>query len=196
MKKTIVTLLILVAVFVAWSAWPFFGLYDIGRSLQAGDVAQLEREVDFPALRRSFAAQIVQAYGRLTGVQAPSGFTAGVASAFADALVAKLISPEALAELLRGRLPKDVPADRALSMSPLDWNALGSVWRLYALSDYGIGEVRLLLPADAPADKRFRVHLELQDWTWKLAGLDLPAETQDQLARVLIKERGATVSSR
>ena len=64
MKKTIAAIVILFAVWFAWSAWPFLALYDLARAAQAADVAAIERGVDFPALRRSISSQIIQAYAR------------------------------------------------------------------------------------------------------------------------------------
>src|SRR5258708_2453968 len=64
MKKTIAAIVILFAVWFAWSAWPFLALYDLVRAAQAADVAAIERGVDFPELRRSLSSQIIQAYAR------------------------------------------------------------------------------------------------------------------------------------
>lgn len=193
MKKTIATVVIVVATFVAYSAWPFFGLYELGRAVQARDATRLEKQIDFPALRRSIAAQIILAHAKLTGAKQPSSLTVGLMSSVADPFIEKIVSPAALADLLmNGRWPQDVAVDQPALSTPLNWNALGSVWRLYAASDFGIGEVRFFLPVDVPVQQRFRAHLEIEGWTWKLAGLDLPAEMQDQLARALIKARTAS----
>src|SRR6185503_5859098 len=113
MRKTIISLVILVALFLAWSAWPFFGLYDLARAAQAGDAAKIEQRVNFPALRNSLSGQIVQTHARLTGTRLDrAGLMIGVASALADPFIEKLLTPAALAEFLQGGWPKAILADR------------------------------------------------------------------------------------
>jgi len=191
MKKTIATLVILFVLWVVLSAWPFVALYDFLRAAQAGDAAKIESQVDFPALRRSLAGQVMQTYARLSGMRVDrGGLMVGVASAFADPFIEKLVSPAALAELLRTGWPKALLADRPAGFQGLDWGAAGNVWQLYANSDYGLGEFRLSVPAGQPPEKQFRVQLAFADWGWKLAGLDLPQELQERLARELMKQQG------
>jgi len=190
MRKTIFAILILVLALLGWSAWPFVGLYDLARAAQSGDVARIEQRVDFAALGRSFSGQIVQSYARLAGVPVDRGsLIAGLASAVADPIVARLLTRAALAELLQNGWPKTVLGDPPTDFQRPNWNALGNAWQLYANSEYGIGEFRLRLPVDAPRERQFRIHLALRGWTWKLTGLDLPQELQERLARELMKQQ-------
>jgi hypothetical protein len=191
MKKTVATLVILFALFAAWSAWPFFALYDIARVAQAGDAAALEQRVDFPSLRRSLSNQIGAAYARVSGVRVERGLLGAAAAAAADPFIAKLLTPEALVELLRNGWPTAAAGalPPGLQVTAPNLNALGNVFRLYAAADYGIGEFRLPLPLDAPAEQRFRLELGLSNWNWKLSAIDLPADLADRLARELMKPR-------
>jgi hypothetical protein len=189
MKKTIAAIVILFAVWCAWSAWPFLALYDLVRAAQAGDVAGIERRVDFPALRRSLSSQIIQAYARLTGKKVDGGgLMVGIASAFADPFVEKLLSPQALADLLQNGWPREMLAERPEGFEGLDLNTLGNALQLYFAADYGIGEFRVPVPVNRPVALQFRIRLTLADWTWRLSGLDLPNALQDRLARELIKQ--------
>jgi hypothetical protein len=189
MKKTIAAVVILFAVWFAWSAWPFLALYDLVRAAQAADVAAIERQVDFPALRRSLSGQIIQAYARVTGKKIDGGgLMVGVASAFADPFVEKLLSPQALADLMKNGWPRDILAARPEGFEGLDLNTLGNALQLYFAADYGIGEFRVPVPVNLPVPRQFRIRLALSDWTWKLSGLDLPHPLQDRLARELIKQ--------
>jgi hypothetical protein len=190
MKKTVVTIVVLVAVWLAWSAWPFFALYDIARAAQARDAAQIERRVDFAALQRSITDQIIAAYERVTGKRVQRGLLGAAAGAAVDPFIAKLVTPEALAALLREGWPKGVLAEPPPGFVAPNLTALGNILSLYAASDYGIGEFRIALPLDAPAERRFRLQLALSRWTWRLDALDLPPELADRLARELAKERG------
>jgi len=189
MKKTVITLVVLLAVWLAWSAWPFLALYDIARAAQAGDAERIERRVDFPALQRSLTDQIIAAYERVTGKRVQSGLIGAVAGAAVDPFIAKLATPEALAALLRDGWPKGILAERPAGFTP-NLIALGNIFSLYAASDYGIGEFRIVLPLDTPAERRFRLQLALSNWTWRLTVLDLPPELTERLARELAKERG------
>jgi hypothetical protein len=189
MKKTIAAIVILFAVWFAWSAWPFLALYDLVRAAQAADVAGIERRVDFPELRRSLSSQIIQAYARLTGKKVDGGgLMVGIASAFADPFVEKLLSPQALADLLQNGWPREMLAERPEGFEGLDLNTLGNALQLYFAADYGIGEFRVPVPVNRPIPLQFRIRLTLADWTWKLSGLDLPHALQDRLARELIKQ--------
>ena len=189
MKKTIASLVILVALFLAWSAWPFVALYDVARIAQAGDAAALEQRVDFPSLRRSLAGQIVAAYARVTGARVDRGLLGAAAGAVAEPFIAKLVTPQALIELLRNGWPKDVLAEAPSGIAAPNLNDLGNILRLYIASDYGIGAFRIALPLDAPPEKRFRIELALSDWHWKLSALGLPDELTDRIAREIAKTK-------
>jgi hypothetical protein len=189
MKKTIAAIVLLFAVWFAWSAWPFLALYDLVRAAQAGDVAAIERGVDFPELRRSLSTQIIQAYARVSGKKVASGgLMIGIASAFADPFVEKLLSPQTLTDLLKNGWPRDMLADRPEGFEGLDLKTIGSALQLYFAADYGIGEFRVPVPINLPVPRQFRIRLALVDWTWKLSGLDLPHPLQDRLARELIRQ--------
>jgi len=191
MRKTLMTIGVLVLLGIGWSAWPFVGLYDLARAAQSGDIARIEQRVDFASLGRSLSGQLVQTYARLAGVPAERGsLIAGVASAVADPIVARLLTRLALAELVQNGWPKSALGDPPADVRRPNWNALGNVWQLYASSEYGIGEFRVRLPVNEPRERQFRVRLALTGLTWKLSGIDLPQDLQERLARELIKQQG------
>jgi hypothetical protein len=187
MKKAVPALVVLVALWAAYIIWPLFSLFELVRAAQAGDAAAIVRRVDFPAMRRSIAGQVVETYTRLSGLRMERTGLIGFASAFADPLIEKLITPAVLAEIVRGGWPSTVLAEQPAGTRGFGLGALNEAWRLFVNSDYGIGEVRIFVPVDQPKDKQFRVLLALSGGTWKLAGLDLPAELQERLARELMK---------
>jgi hypothetical protein len=191
MRKTVAILLVLVALCVAYVAWPFVSLLAVVRAAQAGDVAKIQQRIDVPALRRSLAGQIVATYARLNGIRPdPTGLTVGVVTSFMDPFIDKLMSPIAVTELMRDGWPRGVLEQRPADVEGLDLESLGNVWQLYLNSDYGIGEVRTTVPIRKPRDKQYRVQLALSDWTWKLSGLDLPVALQERLAREVMKLQG------
>jgi hypothetical protein len=190
MRVTITISVILLA-WLAYTVWPFVELYRLANSVQARDVAAVSSQVDFRALRASLTTQIIATYLRLTGKTQPGSllerFAAGVGASIADPIVAKLISPEALLELLHNGKPPGVFSDNVPSIQGLSPEAIGSVWRAYANSEFGIGRFFILVPVDRPVAESFRLQFCLVAWVWKLCGAELPEPLQIRLAQELIK---------
>ena len=191
MRKTLIAFLILALALLGWFAWPLFGVYDLARALQSRDIGRIEQRVDFTALGRSLSGQIMQTYARIAGVPVERGsLIAGLASAVADPIVARLLTRVALAELLAEGWPKDVLGEPPPDVPRPSWNALGNAWQLYESSEYGVGEFRIRIPVSAPRERQFRVALGLRGWSWKLTGLELPPELQERVARELMRQQG------
>ena len=191
MRKAIILILILVLAAIGWFAWPFAGLYDLARAAQSRDVARIEQRVDFAALGRSLSGQILETYSRLAGLPVQRGsLVAGLASAIADPIIARLLTRVTLAQLLETGWPKDVLGDPPAEFRAPNWNALGDARQLFSNAEYGISEFRMRLPTDAPRERQFRVHLALRGLTWTLTGLDVPQELQERFARELMKQQG------
>jgi hypothetical protein len=184
----------LLVLWLAYAVWPFFGVYRLAGAVQARDIAVLIEQVDFPALRRSLTAQIATTYLRMTG-KARAGqrgsiveqFTIGVASSVADPIVAKLVSPESLLDLLQNGRPPGVVSDNLPSIEGVGTEALGNAWRLYLNSELGIGRFFIGLPVDKPLADSFRLQFCLTSWTWKLCGVELPEQLQIRLAQEILK---------
>jgi hypothetical protein len=191
MRKTAVATAILLALCLFYVVWPFASLVSVVRAARAGDVVAIEQRVDWPALRRSLAGQIVATYARLNGMRLDrAGLTVGAVTSFMDPFIEKLLLPENIGELMRNGWPKAVLPDAPAGIEGLDPDLLGNAWQLYLNSDYGIGEVRTTLPFHQPRDRQYRVQLALSNWTWKLSGLDLPVALQEHLVRELMKQQG------
>ena len=114
-------------------------------------------------------------------------FSVGVGASVADPIVAKLISPEALLDLLQsGRLsgvfPDNVPPIEGLSSE-----ALGNVWRVYPNSELGIARFFVTIPIDKPPVESFRLGSCLTRWRWKLCSAELPEQLQLRLAKEIAK---------
>jgi hypothetical protein len=187
MRKTIVVLLVLLLVFGAGAIWPFTALFDIATKAGAGDAVGVSERIDFAAL----TAQIINAYIRLSGIKvAPGGITAAVAGSVADPLVAKLISPEALIDLLRNGWPSAVLPERPPGLAAISSASFGNWWALFANSEYGLSGFSVALPVEKPVAQQFRVYLALSRQGWKLSGLDLPEEIVTKLTEQLIGRGG------
>ena len=182
----------LLILWLAYAVWPFFTVYRLADAVQARNVAAVSELVDFPALRRSLTAQIVRTYLRLTGKAGRPGsileqFSLGVGASVADPIVAKLISPEALLDLLHnGRLSGVFP-DIVPPIEGLSSETLGNVWRVYANSELGIARFFIAVPIDKPPVEGFRLGFCLTGWRWKLCSAELPEQLQLRLAQEISK---------
>ncbi len=108
--------------------------------------------MDFARSAARSADRSSQTYARLAGVPIDRGsLIAGVASAVADPIVARLLTRVALAELVQNGWPKSALGEPPADFQRPNWNALGDVWQLYANAEYGLGEFRIRLPRDSAA---------------------------------------------
>jgi hypothetical protein len=191
MRKTIVVSLLLLLVFIAGALWPFTALYDIATKAEAGDAPGVSERIDFGAVRRSLTRQIITAYLRLSKIRIdPSGITTAVAGSVADPIVEKMISPEALMDLLRNGWPGAALPDRPAGLAGIGSANFGNWWALFANSEYGLSGFSVALPVEKPAAQQFRIYLALSRQGWKLSGVDLPEEIVTKLTEQLIS-RGA-----
>jgi hypothetical protein len=189
------TIAICAALFFLWLAYaisPFLSVYSLLRVVQDHDVAELSARVDFAALRKSLTAQIVRTYLTISGKIGQTGsiveqFAVAAGSSLAEPLVAKLVNPEALLELLQKGGSSNVFAENAPSLPGFSSEALGNWWRAYANSELGIARFFLDVPVDKPRQESFRLQFCLRDWTWKLCGVELPELLQVRLAQQLLK---------
>ncbi|MEJ0076249.1 MAG: DUF2939 domain-containing protein [Alphaproteobacteria bacterium] len=189
MRKIAAAIIVLVVLFAAWSAWPFFGVYALARAVQSGDIAKIEERVDYGALGRSLSGQILATYARQTGLPLDRGLIGNLASAVADPLIAKILSRVALAQFLQNGWPTPVLGERPPAIPAPNWNALGDVWQLYGSARYGLRDFSLRLPVNEPRARQYLVNLRLEGLTWKLTGFELPDELADRLARELVKQK-------
>ena len=190
MRKVVAVILVLVVLFLAWSAWPFFGVYALARAVQSGDIERIEERVDYPALGQSLSGQVLATYARLTGVPLDRGLVGSVATALANPMVTKLVSRAVLARFLKNGWPTPVLGDRPPSMPAPNWNSLGDAWQLYANSGRGLRDFSLRVPVTEPRARQYRLTLTLEGLTWKLTGFELPDEVAERLARELMQQRG------
>jgi hypothetical protein len=184
----------IVALWLAYATSAYRAAYRLADMVQTGDVTGLSERIDFPALRQSISAQIVRKYLQLTGKDLSPGsiaeqFAVSVGIAVADPIVAKLVSPEALIELLQSGTTSTVLQDRIAPMQGLSAEALGSVWRLFVNSELGIARFLVNVPVDKPATESFRLQFCLAAWTWRLCRVELPEPLQIAIAQEVIRNQ-------
>jgi hypothetical protein len=193
MRWTLRAIIVIALLWVGYAAWPFWAAYDLINALQNRDAAALAQRVNFPAVRRSLTEQVVTGYLQLSGKDARLGqFARGTAVAavasVADPIVAKLISAEALVELLHNGWPVSVLPDGAADFHGLGSASLGNVWQLFLHSEQGLRSWEFPLPIGAPPARKFRLQFRLTNWMWKLSAIELPEELRARLAQELVKQ--------
>ncbi len=192
MKLWIGTIVVLLGLWLAYAVSPFFALYRLASAVQARDVQTMAERIDFAALRGSLSAQIVRAYLRITGKGARPGslleqFSVGIGASAVDPMVAKLVTPEALLDLLASGRPSGVFTDDMRPTEGLSSQALGSFWRAYANSELGIARFFIDVPVDKPTAEKFRLKFCLTSWRWKLCDAELPEHLQIRIAQEVLK---------
>src|SRR5947208_15635577 len=137
MRKTILTIAVLALAWIAYMAWPAYDLAKCVGAIERGDAATAARYINLVRVRISLIEQITEAYLQRTGARS-GPLVHGAVGALADPIVHKLISPEALTELLRIGWPRAVLAEPPSDTTGISLAGLGNVWLLFAASEYGI----------------------------------------------------------
>jgi hypothetical protein len=189
MRKTLATVVVIGLVLTGYTAWPLYDLFVLVRAIETRDVDTVTRHVYFDAVRISLTNQVVAAYVRRTGIQISplARNMAAAALGIADPIVKKLISPEALSELLAVGWPVTVAPDPPPGTVGITRSTMGTVWQIFGNSEYGFGRFEVAEPAALPQQQRFGLTFRLLQWRWRLVGVTLPENIQNLLADELVK---------
>src|SRR6476646_5009497 len=189
MRKTTATILALGTVWIGYTAWPLYELLVFVRAIEVRDVETVKRHVYFDAVRRSFSSQLITAYMRRTGnkVSPLAQSMAAAALGIADPVLNKLVSPEALSELLLVGWPVTVVPRPPPDTVGISMNTIGTIWQIFGNSENCIGRVEVSAPSALPQQQRFGLTFRLLQWRWQLADISLPETIQNLLADEVIK---------
>jgi hypothetical protein len=185
MRKTAATVFILAVVWIGYTAWPIYDLLVLVRAIETRDVDTVTRHVYFGAVRESLTNQVVDAYARRTGIQIGPLRRNVAAAAIANPVVEKLISRDQL--LTIGWPVTVVPDGPPPGTIGITTNTLGTIWQIFANSEYGIGRFEVSAPTVLPPVQRFRLTFRLLQWRWQLVGVILPETIQNLLSDELVK---------
>jgi Protein of unknown function (DUF2939) len=188
MRRALLTVAVLGLVWIGYMAWPVYDLLVLVRAIETRDVERVVRHVYFDAVRISLTNQVVDAYVRRTRIQAGPLRRNIAAAAIANPVVEKLISPEALSQLLTVGWPVTVvPDGPPPGTIGITTNTIGTIWQIFGDSEYGFGRFEVAGPAVLPQQQRFRLEFRLLHWHWRLVGVILPENIQNLLADELVK---------
>ena len=179
---------------LGYAASPFLAVYDLAHALERRDGAAVARRVNFPAVRQSLTEQVASTYLQLTGKdqrlgQVGRSMAIAVASSIAEPIVAKLISAEAVTELLHDGWPSSaLPEKMAGTLPALTSGSLGGVWQVFLHSRQGVRTFVVSVPVAEPQPRRFKLQFRLTAWTWKLSAVELPEHLRARLVQELTRQ--------
>jgi hypothetical protein len=188
-------LLILLAGALLWLAFafsPFIGFYRLAAAVQSRDAAALEERVDFPRLRQSLAEQVVKEYQSLTGKQKHTvgGVPTGFVLMLADPIIAKYLNAQSLMNILvEGEVGKG--SEISLPDAPFSNSSWRNAWEVWWNSRHDIKNFYIFLPPDKLRADQYGLRLSLQDWQWKLTGIQLPDTLRVRLAKEIERRENA-----
>ncbi|MDQ1154941.1 DUF2939 domain-containing protein [Brevundimonas sp. SORGH_AS_0993] len=166
-----------IALFVS----PFLAAQGLIQAARAGDATQLERRVDFPALRASLREELnarapLEIRERAKGDVGLTALGMLLAPSLVDGAVDNLVTPQAVAAMVRsaekpepeaGAPPSDTPAP------PKD--QVHQSWAYRGLNTFAVTLTR----EDRPDDPLVLLMSRRGPFTWRLSGVDL---TPDPMA--------------
>src|SRR5215831_4209947 len=169
MRHTTRVVAVLALVWIGYLAWPIYDLFVLLRAVESRDVGAVTDVVYFDAVRISLTNQVVDAYLRRTGIQIGPLRRNIAAAAIANPVVEKLISSEALSQLLTRGWPVTVVSDAPPPGTVgITTNTIGTIWQIFGNSEYGLGRFEVAGPAALPPQQRFHLEFRLLQWDWRL----------------------------
>jgi hypothetical protein len=192
--RTAIRIGIVLAVLLGvYTVWPFYDLYRLASSIQARDLAALEKEVDFRAVRGSVSRQVLTTYLALTGKgnlgSMGRELAVGAAVSLSTPALDEYATPARLLELFGEGLPElqTEPGPRGSRGIRLVAGDLATAWRLYMDSEYRFGQFTVRVPPQFEPERRYGLQLRLIRWRWKLTAVELPGPVRTKIAQAMIK---------
>jgi hypothetical protein len=164
MRKTMEAVLVFGLIWIGYIAWPLYDLLVLLHAIETRDVDTVTRHVYLGSVRISLTNQIVAAYVRRTGIQIGLLRRNIAAAAIADPVVKRLVSPEALTELLAVGWPITVLPDPPPGTIGTTRSPIGTIWQIFGSSEYGLGRYEVAEPSALPPQQRFLLTFRLLQW--------------------------------
>ena len=133
MRKTLVALVVIGLVWIGYTAWPLYELTVLVKAIDTRDLSTVVQHINFDRVRVSLTEQMVTAYFRRSGIK-PGIFAEQAVAAGASVLspvVNKLVSPEALSDLLAVGWPVAVAGNPPPGTVGINRETLGTAWQIF-----------------------------------------------------------------
>lgn len=185
---------VLAALVLIYVISPFAGAYGVAEATATGNPAQVAQRVDFTRLKRSLAGQITRSYFAISGrtrdlPPLARNWAMAVGGGAAEALLSEILTPENVAAFLNGRGHGLEPVGDVHGLQLTSFrDALSKDTSRVLRESYFMNPLVfvLMLPNGVGVDLRW------SGTSWRLAGLELPRELADAMAReVLRREKAA-----
>jgi hypothetical protein len=183
------TFVILGFAWIGYVAWPIYDLLALVRAMETHELDTVVRYVYFDAVRVSLTKQVVAAYVRRTRIDISplaQSMAAG-ALGIANPIASKLISPEALSDLLGIGWPVTVGSDPPPGTVGITQSTIGTIWQIFKNSEYGFGQFEVAAPSVLPQQQCFHLTFRLLQWRWRLVAITLPENIQNLLGNEVAK---------
>jgi len=187
MRKTLAAVLVVGLLWIGYTAWLLYNLLILLHAIETRDVETVARHVYFDQVRTSLTNQLVAAYVRRTGIDIGPLRLNLAAAAIADPVVKRLVSRQALTELLAVGWPIAVLPDAPQGTIGITRSTVGTIWQIFGNSEYGLGRFEVTGPAALPPRQPFGLTFRLLQWRWRLVAIALPENIQNLLADELVK---------
>ena len=164
-KKPVIAALMAVA--LAYVAYPYVTLYRLGQAIRQGDAPALQSMVDWPAVREGIKEDIcdlvtdepTEASNSAKLPPFGTGFVRGIAANAVD----QRVTPEALVAAAQHRQPTAVPVEHGA--------AVQVSWAFFS------GPAAFVVDLHAPGqDAPIRLEMDLRSGSWQVTRVWLPAE--------------------
>jgi hypothetical protein len=188
MRWLTATLIGLIAATILYFGSAALTLRSLAAAVAAGDAGAVIARTDVPRLRSHLVGQVAAAVldregrtRRLSDLE--RSVIGGVVVGVADAVVAELMEPAVLVELLRtGRPPGNAPGGLP-ELPSLAGLADIDVWRLAArVRPFRPAEIAVRIDRGVRPEDYAGVRLRLGGLGWQLSGVDIPRAALDRLA--------------
>jgi hypothetical protein len=188
MRKTILVTSTLLLVWIGYLAWPLYDLFKLAQAVENGDVLAVTKRVDFARVRQSLSRQLIDTYTQRPDARR-GALVESVVGAVADPVIAKIISPEAFADMLSAGWPRNILPQRPRDAVGISIAGLGTAWAQFAAASYGFGRFEIMVPVSLPPEHALGLEMRLSGWRWRLAGIRLP----DHIRKLIVDEIAKSV---
>src|SRR4051794_16021469 len=185
---TLLALVVGVGIYIGSAVVSLGNLVEAAR---AGDGAAVLARTDMPRLRRSLVDQIVSAYLKQLGRDRPVKPLERMAAntfgaSIADAMIAKMLTPENLAAILnKGAISSSGAVVNMQSLTEIDTSRL-----LQTLKRISPIKPTELLVRLGETESAGGVSIHFEGDGWKLSGIELPSAVVQVLAQDLVNTKG------
>jgi hypothetical protein len=169
----------------AYAVWPLASALGFLDAARRGDVAAVAARVDFPALRRSVARQVVADQVRQRNLGALEATLARGAGTRAVAVwLEEVITAQAVVDLAQGRTPSGLAvAGAPLDIRPATTDGASSAVAVWWASGFtGLDGYRVVQRPGAGAEQG-AIDMTLTAEGWKITGVALPQTLRTEIAR-------------